>query len=1193
MTVSAIRQFLKHPDCIIFVGSGVSMWSGLPNWRGLLNELATFLEGEGESSELVRRELGSGDLLQAASFGVNKLTPTSFGRFIRHAIRFGNASPHAIHKAIVELGPTAFITTNYDTLIEQALGKWRAGTFFPAPVTNKHLVELADIVSARSSNFIFKPHGDISDVSSVILTREQYRTLMPGGERQSALEALKTLLVTRPILYIGFGLRDPDFIYLRDLLLNIYQGAVRDHWAIMSDVSDGEADYWRQQYGIKLIGYESYVLADGSRDHSNLLSLIEALGASDTTRPLRSVQGVEKFDVVSEPERVLALSRYTAGLVRRLAPPNAPIEARIARPRATRNFNNAFGKYEGWTTTQFLTEGPQPAYLIGLPGSGKSFSIRLVVRNLAETLQRACMDDTVESTDLIIPCLVDLKLYQGALLAQIDSDLPAGFSIQSLRGRLRLKIFLDAFNEMPSDYLENGAFNQDLVNLKQQIGEFDYVITSRTADGLPERSGEPVLYEIARFEERHVDAVLAEHCVKLSGRFADDARYLLSRPFFLQLVAKGLVEVNVSSGPRDLLASFVQGIQKEFSSRFSTDLALLPIFSKVAYRAIEAESEAFPLDWLSDLIAVNIPSESTYNASDVVNWLIARDFLVSYTKRRVSFVHQSVTEYCAATELAFLSRGDKFSLQETISSKKWDQCLFLSFALMDSVTADSVLSVAIDADLNLAVNAVRYAEERQAAAVTRLLNEIIKRAEFSRQDVLFSVWLQRLPVEIEHIDLLRQLISVGDDIAGQAVGLIAHLIGIEFKAELFDLLELHADDYNFAVNGIVRVLKPMVDDRDLPRVLEIANKWLEQAGDDSNTAISNVLSAFEPQTLTNSLMAANGTIPSRMVKIYARALSEHGGDASHSLLAQLLLVHPGETTVPFYFSLRRQDRSEIALNCSLDRRHIDALWSARFEEDFWAPALSRVCRIKPDLNVYTADLAGRHGGIEAIALRWCAGADNAELLADVERLLSADDEVLNQQPFQIWTIGNLNWRGNEGLFVRCLARAVPKLCKSLLGESSHGLNFTRGTIGLALMMPVVGLVDALAVDHNDWWIMHRLGEVVALLGDADVQKYCLDAMLHGSPRLRMWVKTNYIGRTDLTTDHLDDDMIAALLADLAVPDRIQEHWHNPLGHIVTDRFVQERLIPLAYGAPASFLRNLKLVLRAAGNRHGKRYLLPS
>ena len=99
---------------------------------------------------------------------------------------------------------------------------------------------------------------------------------------------------------------------------------------------------------------------------------------------------------------------------------------------------------------------------------------------------------------------------------------------------------------------------------------------------------------------------------------------------------------------------------------------------------------------------------------------------------------------------------------------------------------------------------------------------------------------------------------------------------------------------------------------------------------------------------------------------------------------------------------------------------------------------------------------------------------------------------------------------------------------------------------------------------------------MALLGDAEVQTYCLDAPIHGSKRVRYWVTANYLSAAqDLTSDALDDDMIAGLLADLNVSNLISEHWNNPLGHIATDQFVQERLLPLAEGASATFLEILR------------------
>ncbi|MCI8847336.1 MAG: hypothetical protein HFI04_13405, partial [Lachnospiraceae bacterium] len=72
--LKGIITALKQEDCVLFIGSGISTWSGLPSWAGLLDELADYLEECGEDSSLVKREAANGDLLQAASYGFDRLT---------------------------------------------------------------------------------------------------------------------------------------------------------------------------------------------------------------------------------------------------------------------------------------------------------------------------------------------------------------------------------------------------------------------------------------------------------------------------------------------------------------------------------------------------------------------------------------------------------------------------------------------------------------------------------------------------------------------------------------------------------------------------------------------------------------------------------------------------------------------------------------------------------------------------------------------------------------------------------------------------------------------------------------------------------------------------------------------------------------------------------------------------------------
>ena len=89
----------------------------------------------------------------------------------------------------------------------------------------------------RSGSFLpFSSFKSIPCNSSCNVSK--YRSLLLHGERHMALETLKTLMVSRPLVCIGFGLKDPDFLYIRDILSNIYQaGSFVRHFSIPISIS--------------------------------------------------------------------------------------------------------------------------------------------------------------------------------------------------------------------------------------------------------------------------------------------------------------------------------------------------------------------------------------------------------------------------------------------------------------------------------------------------------------------------------------------------------------------------------------------------------------------------------------------------------------------------------------------------------------------------------------------------------------------------------------------------------------------------------------------------------------------------------------------------------------------------------------------------------------------------------------------
>jgi hypothetical protein len=80
-------------------------------------------------------------------------------------------------------------------------------------------------------------------------------------------------------------------------------------------------------------------------------------------------------------------------------------------------------------------------------------------------------------------------------------------------------------------------------------------------------------------------------------------------------------------------------------------------------------------------------------------------------------------------------------------------------------------------------------------------------------------------------------------------------------------------------------------------------------------------------------------------------------------------------------------------------------------------------------------------------------------------------------------------------------------------------------------------------------------------------------------------------RSDLTTDAFSEDGISFLLADLNRAGSAVGFVGHLLGVTATEQFVTERLLPLLSEAKPPLSENLRRVLKQAGSRHGRRYVV--
>lgn len=216
---------IKNNSAAMFIGAGFSKSAGYVDWKNLLKDVADDLELD------IDKEY---DLVSLAQYCYNK----NGNRSIINDLIFDEFNKEKgideNHRIIARLPIFTYWTTNYDSLIEDALEE--AQRIVDIKYNNKQL----SLTKPHRDAVVYKMHGDKNNPDEAILIKDDYEKYY--REHAQFITALSGDLISKTFLFIGFSFSDPNIDYiLSRVRIDYGEQNNRQHYAIMRRVN--EKDY--------------------------------------------------------------------------------------------------------------------------------------------------------------------------------------------------------------------------------------------------------------------------------------------------------------------------------------------------------------------------------------------------------------------------------------------------------------------------------------------------------------------------------------------------------------------------------------------------------------------------------------------------------------------------------------------------------------------------------------------------------------------------------------------------------------------------------------------------------------------------------------------------------------------------------------------------------------------------------------
>lgn len=279
----ALNEFFEtSADPVLFTGAGVSMLAGLPDWKGLLAQMAESVRAaDALTAHQITQCIAKGKLTKAADYfwlcdevleGDKSSTLKSI---------FGSFNSSSL-KPLASLPFKSVLTTNFDRSINDAIAAAKGHT----PIDYRLGDASFSAAIWETELYVARIHGCAEIPRKMILSESQFDKLLNDDKY---IELLSQTFLRKNVLFLGFSFYDPAIKYVLEQIDKHHGPASPGrHLSILPEDNAAELIQKANRLNIKVVKYS---IAD---NHKALWNGIDQFAKSRSEKTSRAVVGVKQ-----------------------------------------------------------------------------------------------------------------------------------------------------------------------------------------------------------------------------------------------------------------------------------------------------------------------------------------------------------------------------------------------------------------------------------------------------------------------------------------------------------------------------------------------------------------------------------------------------------------------------------------------------------------------------------------------------------------------------------------------------------------------------------------------------------------------------------------------------------------------------------------------------------------------------------